>query len=90
MAVFGFLLDIPGLGRRPASFVAARVDAGTSRWAILWCVGFFGTILMVVTGRPVAIFLVFAALKALFEVLAALERVIGHKPAGIQPSTDFR
>ena len=85
LALFGFLLDLPGLGRRPASFVAARVNAGTSRWGILWGVGFFGTILMVVTGRPLAIFLVFAALKTLFEVGAALERVIGQKPGDVQP-----
>ncbi len=90
LAVLGFLLDLPGLGRRPASFVAARVNAGTSRWAILWGVGFFGTILMVVTGRPLAIFLVFAALKTLFEVGAALERVTGMKPGETQLSADFR
>jgi hypothetical protein len=80
LAVLGFLLDLPGLGRRPASFVAARVDAGTARWAMLWAVGFFGTILMAITGRPEAIFLLFAALKTLYEVLVALERATGRKP----------
>ncbi len=80
LAMLGFMLDLPGLGRRPASFVAARVDAGAARWAMLWAVGFFGTILMAVTGRPEAIFLLFAALKTLYEVLVALERVAGRKP----------
>jgi Family of unknown function (DUF6498) len=79
-AVLGFLLDLRGLGRRPASFVAARVDAGAARWAMLWAVGFFGTILMAVSGRPTMIFLVFAALKTLYEVGVALERVTSRKP----------
>lgn len=80
LALLGFLLDLPGLGRRPASFVAGRVDAGAARWAMLWAVGFFGTILMAATGRPEAIFLLFAALKTLYEVLVALERVTARKP----------
>ncbi len=79
-AILGLLIDLPGLGRRPASFVSARVDAGAARWAILWAVGFFGTILMAVTGRPTVIFLVFVALKTLYEVGVALERVTRRKP----------
>jgi hypothetical protein len=80
LAALGFLLDVPGLGRRPPSFVVARVDAGTVRWAMLWAVGFFGTILMALTGRPEAIFLLFAALKTLYEVMVALERFAGRRP----------
>ena len=80
-ALLAFLLDLRGLGRRPASFVSARVDAGAARWAMLWAVGFFGTFLMAITGRPDAIFLWFAALKTLYEVGVALERVTRRKPA---------
>ena len=47
---------------------------------MLWAVGFFGTILMALTGRPEAIFLLFAALKTLYEVMVALERVTGRRP----------
>ncbi len=80
-ALLAFLLDLRGLGRRPASFVSARVDAGAARWAMLWAVGFFGTFLMAFTGRPDAIFLLFAALKTLYEVGVALERVTRRKPS---------
>ena len=80
-AVLAFLLDLRGLGRRPAAFVSARVDAGAARWAMLWAVGFFGSFLMAITGRPDAIFLLFAALKTLYEVGVALERVARRKPA---------
>jgi hypothetical protein len=82
-ALLAFLLDMRGLGRRPVSFVAARVDAGAARWAMLWAVGFFGTFLMAFTGRPDAIFLLFASLKTLYEIGVALERVTGRQPAQV-------
>lgn len=85
-AVLGFLFDLRGLGRRPASFVAARVETLTARWAMLWAVGFFGTFIMVFAGRPDAIFLVFAGLKMLYEIGVALERVTGRKPGQPQPA----
>lgn len=85
-ALLGFLFDLPGLGRRPASFVAARVEALTARWAMLWAVGFFGTMIMVFWGHPGGVFLVFAGLKTLYEIGVALERLTGRHPgaAGVQ------
>lgn len=77
LAVFGFLLDVQGLRDRPASFVAARVDAMNARFGILWLVAFLGTFLMVVTEKPTAIFLVFAAAKGLHELSTVIERTRG-------------
>lgn len=74
LAVLGFILDVPGLRDRPASFVAARVDAMNARFGILWLVAFFGTFLIVVTDRPTALFLVFAVFKGLHEFGVAIER----------------
>jgi|CXWL01.1.fsa_nt_gi hypothetical protein len=74
LAALGFLLDAQGLSDRPASFVAARVDATNARFGILWVVAFFGTFLIVVTEKPTAIFLVFAVLKGLHELSLVIEK----------------
>lgn len=56
-----------------------RVDACLTRWALFWLVGFFGTILMAVTGRPAIIFGFFAVLKVVFESWGQATRFFGWR-----------
>jgi len=56
-----------------------RVNACLARWALFWLVGFFGTILMAVTGRPAIIFGFFAVLKVIFESWGRLARTFGWR-----------
>ncbi len=61
-----------------ASLVEARVNACLSRWALFWILGFFGTMVMMWTGRPAIFFTFFGGLKLTWELLGALERLIGR------------
>lgn len=56
-----------------------RVDACLTRWSLFWLVGFFGTILMAVTGRPTMIFGFFAVLKVVFESWGRAARTFGWR-----------
>jgi hypothetical protein len=57
--------------------VQSRVNACLGRWALLWLLGFVGTVLLVLTGRPIAFIGWFAILKAVWEVWGTLARVFG-------------
>lgn len=59
--------------------VQSRVDACLGRWALLWLLGFFGTIALAATGRVGAFFGWFAILKAAWEGWGMLARVFGWK-----------
>jgi hypothetical protein len=59
--------------------VQGRVHACLGRWALLWLLGFVGTVLLVLTGRPSAFITWFAILKAVWEVWGAMARVFGWK-----------
>jgi hypothetical protein len=78
-ALVNFVVDLVGLGERPASFLKSRVDQCLARWGFLWLLGFVGPLLMMVTGRPAMFFLFFAGLKLLFEVWSILARARGWK-----------
>lgn len=61
-----------------ATLVASRVNACLSRWVLFWILGFVGTIVMAWTGRPAIFFTFFGGLKVTWEVLGALERLLGR------------
>ncbi len=66
----------------PATSVDAvrdRVDACTGRWALLWMLGFFGTGMMLFTGRPETLISFFAVLKVTHETWGGLARTFGWK-----------
>lgn len=75
-----FLFDLWRLDSIGVSGVAERVESCTARWALFWMVGFFGTLLMVYTGRALMVFGTFAILKATFESWGTLARLFGWKP----------
>jgi hypothetical protein len=59
--------------------VQSRVDACLVRWGLLWMLGFFGTAIMVFSGRPTFFFGFFAGLKVLFETWGRLARMFGWR-----------
>ncbi len=75
VVAIGLTMDLWGFTRWTVADVRARVDACMVRWALLWMLGFFGTALMVFTGRPTFFFGFFAGLKVLFESWARLARM---------------
>ncbi len=75
----GFAVDRLMIPDPPVAVVQARVDACNGRWALMWLLGFGGTLAMAVTGRPQAFFLVFALLKATWELWGLLGRTFGWR-----------
>jgi hypothetical protein len=64
--------DLWRLDSTRADDLSRRVDAGSRRLALFWLVGFVGLLLAMLTGRPLALFALFAGLKAVFELGSAL------------------
>jgi hypothetical protein len=73
----GFAFDRLMIPDPPVAVVQARVDACNSRWALMWLLGFGGTVAIAFTGRPQTFFQVFALLKVTWEVWAVLTRTFG-------------
>jgi Family of unknown function (DUF6498) len=73
----GFLIDIWSFSRMSAAAVRSRVDACLTRWGLFWALGFFGLIVLGVTGRAAAFFNVFVILKITIETYGRLARLAG-------------
>jgi uncharacterized protein DUF6498 len=73
----GFTIDLWRFPAMSVDAVAARVNACTARWGLFWILGFFGTGVMVFTGRAAFFLGVFAGLKLTWEVWATLARMFG-------------
>ncbi|MEO8277570.1 MAG: DUF6498-containing protein [Thermoanaerobaculia bacterium] len=69
------LVDLARSGSATTADFVRRVDAGSRRVALFWFVGFFGILAAAFTGRPLVLFALFAALKILFEIGGAIERL---------------
>ena len=76
-------VDLIRLPSATAADLTRRVDAGSRRFLLFWLVGFCGLWATIFTGKPLVIFSLFAGVKILFEVAAALERA---KPAATPAS----
>lgn len=68
------MLMFPAMG---VAAVQSRVNACMGRWALLWLLGFVGTILLGATGRASAFVGWFAILKAVWEGWGMLARLFG-------------
>lgn len=75
----GFALDSLLLPDPTVAAVQARVDACLARWALMWLLGFGGTIAMAFTGRPEIFFQWFAVLKLTWEGWGLMARTFGWK-----------
>lgn len=73
----GFVIDSVLLPDPTIAAVQARVNACLGRWALMWLLGFGGTVAMAVTGRPETFFRVFAVLKLTWEVWGLMARTFG-------------
>jgi hypothetical protein len=79
VVAIGLTLDLWGFRRWTVADVQSRVDACMVRWALLWMLGFFGTALMIFSGRPALFFGFFGGLKVLFETWGRLARMFGWR-----------
>ncbi len=67
-------IDLARLRSASAAELARRVDAGTRRFVLFWLTGFVGTWVMILSGKPLLLFTLFAASKFLLEAGALLSR----------------
>ncbi len=72
-------IDLARFPRLGATDLAARVNAGNRRFVLFWIVGFFGLGAAMLTGKPLLLFGVFAAVKLLFEVGSVLARATAKR-----------
>lgn len=79
-------IDLARLRSASAADLARRVDAGTLRFVLFWLVGFVGTWVMILSGRPLLLFTLFAASKILLEAGALLARGKSAKAAAKAPA----
>lgn len=79
VTAFGFAVDLWLFPSMDAAAVHSRVNGCLARWALLWILGFVGTLLMVFSGRPGVFLGLFAILKVVFEGWGALARLFGWK-----------
>jgi hypothetical protein len=49
------------------------------RWGLFWLLGFFGTLLMMITGKAAIFIGMFAALKLTFESWSTVARLLGWR-----------
>jgi uncharacterized protein DUF6498 len=75
----GFAIDLWRFPNVSVDAVAARVNACTARWGLFWILGFFGTGVMVFTGRASFLLGLFGGLKMTWEVWGTLARMFGWK-----------
>jgi hypothetical protein len=73
----GFALEMLSFRAMGVAAVQSRVNACLGRWALLWLLGFVGTIVMMATGRATAFIGFFAILKAVWEGWGMLARLFG-------------
>lgn len=79
IVVVAFTVDLWTFDRCTVAQMSARVNSCLARWGLFWLLGFGGTLVMAVSGRPMLFFGVFAALKVLFETWAGLARLFGWR-----------
>ncbi len=73
----GFVLDLWRFDSVTLASMRARVDACTVRWALFWMLGFFGSLVIGITGQAALFFGFFSGLKITFESWATLARIFG-------------
>lgn len=84
----GFGIETLLLPAPTVAAVQARVDGCLGRWALMWLLGFGGTIAMALTGRPETFFKVFAGLKVTWEVWGLMARTFGWKSLNERAARD--
>lgn len=72
-------VDLWAFDRLTVPQLSARVSACLTRWGLFWLLGFAGSIMMTVSGRPMVFFGFFAVLKVTFETWAGLARLFGWR-----------
>jgi hypothetical protein len=76
---FGFLFDLWRFDSYNAIDLRRRVDACLARWGLFWMLGFFGPLIMFLSGRPLWFLGFFSVLKVVFESWARLAQLFGWR-----------
>jgi hypothetical protein len=75
----GFAIDLWRFPSMSVDAIQARVNGLLARWGLFWAVGFFGTAVMLYTGRASFFLGLFAGLKLTWEVWGTLARTFGWR-----------
>lgn len=79
VVAIGLLFDLWRFPSFTAADARRRVDACLVRWSLFWLLGFFGTLIMGLSGRATWFFGFFSALKLTFESWARVAQLFGWK-----------
>ena len=79
IVAIGFLFDLWRFDSYSAADLRRRVDACLTRWTLFWILGFFGTIIMAVSGRPLWFLGFFSVLKVIYESWARVAQLFGWR-----------
>lgn len=75
----GFAIDLWRFPSMSVDAIQGRVNGLLARWGLFWAVGFFGTAVMLYTGRASFFLGLFAGLKLTWEVWGTLARTFGWR-----------
>ena len=90
VVVAGVLIDLWRFDDFTVDDIRARVDGCLARWGLFWMLGFFGTILMAVSGRPAMFLGFFGVLKVMFETWGKVARALGWRSVKERPTQAAR
>lgn len=79
VVALGFLVDLWRFQSMSVAAVEARVNSCLARWGLFWILGFFGTAVMLFTGKAAFFVGLFAVLKLTWEVWATLAGMFGWR-----------
>jgi hypothetical protein len=79
IVTIGFVFDLWRFDSYNATDLQRRVDACLVRWTLFWMLGFFGTIIMALSGRPLWFLGFFSVLKVVYESWSRLAQLFGWR-----------
>jgi hypothetical protein len=80
----GFLFDLWRFDRYGAADLKQRVDACLARWKLFWVLGFFGALIIWISGRPVWFLGFFSVLKVTYESWTRLTQLFAKRPSNVR------
>jgi hypothetical protein len=75
----GFLFDLWRFDGYDAADLKRRVDACLARWKLFWVLGFFGALIIWISGRPIWFLGFFSVLKVTYESWTRFAQLFGTR-----------